>query len=128
MFYLSHRSQNNRAGVDQRLIDIGDLAIQITAIDFGYPSDAGIRTAERQKQLFDSGKSKCDGFRRKSRHQSGSALDFYAYVDGAASWNKYHLAMVAAAHLQAAAVLGIGLEWGGLWRSWQDFPHIQLRR
>lgn len=126
MFTLSHNSKKNREGVDPRLIEISDLAITITQIDFGIPSDGGVRTAVRQRQLFDEGKSKADGYDRLSKHQSAKALDFYAYVDGKASWDTEHLAMVATAFLQAASQLGFQIKWGGLWSGFKDMPHIQL--
>lgn len=127
MFKLSVTSKSRREGIDQRLIDIGDLAIELTVVDFGYPADSGLRTSERQNELFKQGLSKADGYTNKSYHQTGKALDFYAYIDGAASWEPEHLAMVAAAHLQAASILGYGLEWGGLWKSFKDMPHVQLK-
>lgn len=132
MFALSERSKRNRSEVDVRLIQISDLAITISLVDFGHGRVAGKRTAETQNQLFKEGKSKADGFEKLSEHQSGNALDFYAYVDGKASWDPEHLAMVAAAFLQAASTLGYRVKWGGLWKSsrsklygW-DMPHIQL--
>lgn len=125
-FKLSDKSKQRRAGIDPRLIEISDLAIQISVIDFGIPGDGGLRLAERQNELFEDGKSKADGYDKLSEHQSGNALDFYAYVDGAASWEPEHLAMVAAAFLQAAAMLGYKLKWGGLWKSFKDMPHVQL--
>ncbi len=126
IYKLSKRSKQRREGVDPRLIEISDLAIQITAIDFGIPEYGGLRSTEEQAELFDSGASKCDGYRKKSRHQSGKALDFYAFVDGKASWEREHLAIVAAAFLQAASMLGYKLQWGGLWGSFPDFPHVEL--
>ena len=114
-------------GVDQRLIDISNLAIQITNVDFGIPKLGGLRTADNQAALFASNKSKADGVVNKSYHQSGKALDVYAYVDGKASWSKQDLAIVACAMLQAAGELGYKLKWGGLWKSWQDFPHFELQ-
>ena len=126
MWKLSRSSKERRAGVDSRLIEICDLALSISPIDFGIPADGGLRTADRQRELFDKGVSKCDGFIRKSRHQSGLALDFFAYVDGKASWDELHLALVAASFLQAAAALGHKIGWGGLWRSFKDFPHVEL--
>lgn len=140
MFKLSARSKRNRIGVDPKLIEISDLAIQITKIDFGVPEDGGIRTAIRQNELFRDEKSKADGFENLSEHQPaddgyGKALDFYAFIDGSASWQHEHLAMVAAAHLQAASILGYKIEWGGLWMSTKktngipygwDMAHIQL--
>lgn len=125
-FKLSDKSKERLQGVDSRIIEIVDLALTITKIDFGIPRDGGIRTAERQKELFDQKVSKCDGYKNKSQHQSGDAFDIYAYTNGKASWGRDDLTQVAAAILQAASVLKYSLEWAGHWRSWQDFPHFQL--
>lgn len=137
MFLLSEKSKQRRAGVDSRLIEINDLALTISPIDFGIPADGGVRTAERQFELFQAKLSKCDGYDKISYHQTGKALDFYAYVFGRASWQEEYLCVVAAAHLQAASILGYRIEWGGFWQSrnpkiingipygW-DMPHIQL--
>jgi len=137
MFQLSNSSKQRRKGVDPRLIEISDLAIRISLVDFGHPADAGLRLAKRQNQLFLDGKSQCDGYVNLSNHQSGKALDFYAYVNGGASWQYDHLSMVACALLQAASMLGYRIKWGGLWKSenpkfkngipygW-DCPHIEL--
>lgn len=126
MFRLGQNSLNNRAGVDPRLIEITDLAIQLSNIDFGIPSTGGLRTIEDQIALFTAGKSKCDGRTNKSYHQTGLAIDLYAYVDGKASWDHLHLTHIATSMLQASAVLGHKLKWGGLWDSWQDMPHFEL--
>jgi peptidoglycan L-alanyl-D-glutamate endopeptidase CwlK len=126
MFKLGQNSLNNRAGVDPRLIEISDRAIQISIIDFGHPEYSGLRTVEDQAKLFTAGKSMADGRTHKSYHQTGRALDVYAYVDGKASWEKEHLAIVAVAMMQAANELGHKLEWGGLFRSFTDMPHFQL--
>ena len=130
MFTLSRHSKDNRQGVDDRLIEISDRAIQLTLIDFGHGSLSGLRSADIQHQLYMDGKSKCDGYTLLSNHQSGKALDFYAYVDGKASWKPEHLAMVGAAFLQAANDLNYQIKWGGLWQGkgiygW-DMPHIEL--
>lgn len=128
MFKLSAKSKERLEGVDPRIIEIVDLALTITHIDFGIPGNGGIRTAERQLELYEKGVSKCDGYNNKSYHQTGRAFDVYAYVDGKASWNRGHLTSVAAAILQAASELGYKLEWGGHWRTWQDYPHFQLKK
>lgn len=127
MFYLSDRSKERRAGVDPRLIEICDLALTISLIDFGIPAYGGKREALEQHKLYLEGKSKCDGYELISNHQLGKALDFYAYVDGAASWDHYHLTQVAAAFLQAASILGYRIKWGGHFKpdGW-DKPHIEL--
>ena len=127
MFKLGKNSLNNLVGVDERLIDIAEVAIKLSNIDFGIPSTGGLRTEEVQAKLFADGVSKADGVNSKSYHQSGKALDVYAYVDGKASWDKLHLSLIAAAMLQASAQLGHELKWGGLWKSWQDYPHFEIR-
>jgi len=126
MFTLSESSKKHREGVDHRLIEICDLALTLTRVDFGIPSTGGKRSDDVQYGLYLDKKSKCDGKVRKSAHQTGRALDFYAFVDGKASWDKGHLAMVACAFLQAASILGYKLEWGGLWTKFIDMPHVQL--
>lgn len=126
-FQLSNNSMMNLAGVDSRLIDIADVAIKLSPIDFGIPSTGGLRTTEDQAKLFEDGVSKADGVNNKSYHQTGKALDVYAYVDGKASWDKLHLATIAAAMLQASSQLGYELKWGGLWKSWQDYPHFEIK-
>ena len=126
MFALSARSITNMEGVHVDLKRVAQRAIQITKIDFGIPETGGKRSAEMQKALFDEGLSMCDGYDKKSFHQSGNALDFYAYVDGKASWQPEHLAQVACAFLQAANQLGVNLKWGGLFKSFTDMPHVEI--
>jgi len=134
-FEFSQTSEQRRAGVDPRLIGISDRALEISVVDFGIPKHGGKRTTEEQYRLFLDGKSRADGTNDLSYHQRGKALDFYAFVDGKASWHPGHLAMVASAFLQAAAELGYTLTWGGLWKpvkttdgvphGW-DAGHVQL--
>lgn len=137
MFKLSKTSKQNRAGVDHRLIEISDRAIQISLIDFGHPKHAGLRLDVEQNDLYLQGASSCDGYIKISEHQHGKALDFYAFVNGKSSWNEEHLAIIAIAFLQAANELGYKIKWGGMWKrktpkyingipyGW-DMPHIQI--
>ncbi len=127
MFKLGSNSIMNMAGIDDRLVDVVELAITLTNIDFGVPETGGLRTVQDQAQLFTSGKSKADGRTHKSYHQTGKAVDLFAYVDGKASWDELHLSLCAAAMLQAAAELNIPLKWGGLFRSFTDMPHFELK-
>ncbi len=127
MHKLSNRSRERLQGVNPKLIEVIELALTISVIDFGIPQYAGLRTEAEQKQLFDKGLSKCDGINNKSYHQSGNAFDVFAYVDGKASWDRYHLTQVAAAILQAAAMLGYAVEWGGHFKSFVDCPHFEIK-
>ena len=127
-FKLSSTSQRRLAGVDPRLIDVINLALTISLVDFGIPSDGGIRKASRQKELFDQGLSKLDGYKKISNHQTGMAFDVFAFVDGKASWDKLHLALVATAILSAASQLNVPLRWGGHFKpnGW-DMPHFEIK-
>jgi len=126
MFVLSEKSKANMCCVDERLIRIAHRAIQITRIDFGISNTGGIRSAKAQNKLFKEGKSKADGYDKTSKHQEGKALDVYAWVNGSASWEKEYLAQVACAFLQAANELQIKIQWGGLWKNFEDLPHFEL--
>ena len=53
-FKLGANSLKNRAGVDSRLIEISDLAISLSNIDFGIPSTGGLRTEADQAKLYTS--------------------------------------------------------------------------
>lgn len=125
-FKLSRSSLNNLSGVDNRLVDVIYKALKISKIDFGIPVDGGFRTTEMQQHLFNIGASQLDGVNKKSRHQTGKAFDVFAYVDGRASWNREHLLEVATAILAAASQIGVKLEWGGHWATFEDMPHFQL--
>ena len=125
-FNFSKKSHERMITADPRLVEIAMLAIKISKVDFGIPEFGGKRTHIEQRELFDRGASKCDGTRLKSKHQSGLALDVYAYVDGKASWDTGHLTSVAVAMLQAANRLGYKLSWGGLWTRFVDMPHFEL--
>lgn len=126
-FKLSKRSLQRLDCVNPLLIAIVVEAIKTSPIDFGIPQYGGVRTAIEQNDLFRKKKSKCDGYNKKSYHQSGNAFDIYAYVDGKASWNKTHLTIIAR-HIQEVAKqrYNINLQWGGDWISWKDMPHFQI--
>ena len=126
MFSLGKKSIENLIGVDDELIDVVELAIEITKVDFGIPSTGGYRVEAEQAKLYTAGLSLCDGRVRLSKHQTGRAVDVFAYVNGRASYDTENLAMVAAAMLQAASQLNIELKWGGHFRSFSDMPHFEL--
>ena len=113
-------------GVNSTLIRIAKRAIKVCPVDFGIPTDGGFRTWEIQRELFYAKKSMCDGIEKISKHQDGLALDFFAYVDGNASWDKQHLSTVAAFLMGMANYEGETLIWGGTWKNFPDYGHIEL--
>lgn len=135
-FKFSKNSLKNMSGVNEELCLVFHHAIKVSPIDFGIPNDGGLRTTGQQNELFSKGLSKCDGFEKQSNHQSGMALDFYAYVDGSASWRPQHLSMIAGVILSTAlklkkdGVIDIDVKWGGTFGSnafdgW-DMPHMEI--
>jgi len=127
MFKLSKRSQERLQGIEPILIDIVNEAIKESPYDFGIPSFGGLRTEEEQHYLFNKKVSKCDGYNKKSYHQTGKAFDIYAYVNGKATWDKKYYEPIAR-HIQKVAQFkfGIVLTWGGDWKSFVDMPHFQI--
>ncbi len=131
MFYMSDSSIKNMEGVEFKLKQVTYRALAISKVDFGIPSSGGLRETEAQKLLFSEGKSKADGINNLSKHQANKngksdAIDFYAYVEGHASWEPWHMIQVAAAFLQAAVELEVKIKWGGFFQSLVDMPHIEL--
>lgn len=123
-------------GVHPDLITIFSEAIKNSPIDFGIPQYGGLRAAAEQNELFQKNLSECDGIINLSNHQSGNALDFYAYLNGKASWDKGHLSMVAAVIMATATRLKkegkiqSEINWGGAFGSdnfqgW-DMPHVEI--
>lgn len=124
-FALSARSEMRMVGVRGDLKRVVRRAIELTPFDFGITS--GKRTAEEQNALFKQGASQLDGYSKKSRHQSGCAVDFVVYDEnGKVTWGFSYYEQVSWAFKQAADELGIPIVWGGDWVSFKDGPHIEL--
>ena len=119
-FKLSQRSLNNLKGVDEDLVAVVKRAIEITEIDFGVTE--GIRTLDRQEELFKKGLSKT----MKSKHLIGRAVDVVAYVNGKVSWEKEDYYPIALAMERAAIELNVKIRWGGDFTSFFDGPHFEL--
>ena len=135
-FSFSKSSTENMRGVHPDLVVVFTEAIKNSPIDFGIPDTGGLRTAGDQNTLFQNGVSKCDGFDKVSYHQSGNALDFYAYINGKASWDKIQLSIIAgvilatAKRLRKEGKVTNEVKWGGTFGSdsfhgW-DMPHFEI--
>ena len=119
-YNLSKKSRDRLAGVHPDLVKVVERAIEITEIDFAVLE--GVRSKTRQEQLVKAGASQT----MRSRHLTGHAVDLGAYVAGSVRWDwpLYH--KLAVGVKQAAAELGIPIEWGGDWTTFKDGPHWQL--
>ena len=133
-YKLSTTSRGRLNGVNPVLIAIIEAAIVDSPYDFGIPPDGGLRTTERQKELYAQGRTNAgnivtqtDGVKKKSVHQSGNAFDIYAFVNSKATWEaKYYKPI--ARHIQKVALeqFGVKLVWGGDFRTFLDRPHFQI--
>lgn len=120
MFVLSKKSLDRLTGVHPDLVRVVKRAIEITTVDFAVLE--GVRSKARQEQLVKAGASQT----MNSRHITGHAVDLGAYVSGSVRWDWPLYYKIADAVKQAAAELGVPIEWGGDWRKFKDGPHFQL--
>lgn len=122
MFKLSKSSLDKLQGVKKPLVDVVKRAIELSEVDFGVSE--GVRTLERQKALYEAGKSRT----MNSYHLKGEAVDVYAWINGYIDWNFINYEKISKAMFKAAEELGVDIEWGGNWKSFRDGPHFQLKR
>ena len=134
MYKFSSASQRRLETTDKRIQQIMNRAIMYSPIDFGIPQYGGKRDGVEQNELFKAGKSKLDGFTKKSKHQTGLAIDVFAYIDGKASWEKEYYFILAGVIMSSAKQLGYELRWGGCWamdwkfneEGFMDYVHWEL--
>ncbi|WP_422048067.1 M15 family metallopeptidase [Shimia sp.] len=120
-FKLGRRSRSRLKGVHPDLVAVLELAIARTPLDFTVLE--GVRSLERQKELFASGASTT----LNSRHLTGHAVDIAPLVGGKVSWAWPHYYRLETVIKQAADDLGVPITWGGDWKSFKDGPHWELK-
>jgi peptidoglycan LD-endopeptidase CwlK len=127
-FSLNQRSIDRLVGVHVDLIRV----VRGAALHYKGPGEflvvEGRRTIERQRELFQAGKSQT----MKSRHLTGHAVDLAPMVDVDKdgdldlTWVRESFYPIVDAMRASAAAAGILIEWGGDWKSFIDMPHWQL--
>jgi peptidoglycan L-alanyl-D-glutamate endopeptidase CwlK len=134
---FSERSKKNLIGIHPDLVKVMEKAIGDSPVDFTIIE--GLRTVERQKELYAQGRTKpgmivtyADGVTNKSNHQAredgyGYAVDLYPYVDGQLKMGDIeHMRSIALHIRRVGASLGIQIEWGGDWKM-RDYAHYELK-
>lgn len=116
-YQLGNKSRERLQGVHPDLVAVVERAIEISEQDFSVAE--GLRSIDRQHELYNTGRSKT----LKSRHLTGHAVDLFPYP---VSWDWEYYYPIANAMKAAAEQLGVDLEWGGDWKSFPDGPHFQL--
>ena len=116
-YVLGNKSRRRLYGVHPDLVLVVNKAIEITTQDFTVLE--GLRTLERQQQLYNTGKSKT----MNSRHLTGHAVDLAPWP---ITWDWEYFYPIAEAMKDASDEVGVPIEWGGDWKSFPDGPHFQL--
>jgi len=87
----------------------------------------GFRTTEEQNELYKIGRRGITGEKKvtnarggQSNHNHGAAVDFAFVVNGEISWEDSLYQNVG----RWAKI--VGLNWGGNWQKFKDFPHVEL--
>jgi len=146
MHKFGKNSLNKLSTCHVDLQKILSLAISRSLLDFGISE--GHRSLERQKMLFDEGKSTIDGISRFGKHNytPSMAADLYIYhpdneIRKKIIYDKIHLAYImgiiasCASELLEKGKIFHRIRWGGNWDSdgllvidqkFQDLPHIEL--
>lgn len=95
IFQIGENTEKNLRTLEQsgrpasmRLVQAVIDFIHYTPIDFCVIENGGYRTEEMQNSLFKKGVSKCDGYKKKSFHQSGLAVDLVPWVNGNPTWDE----------------------------------------
>ena len=122
MYSFGSKSKERLKGVHPDMVKIMEEAIKESPLDFSITE--GVRTLERQKELFEAGKSQT----MNSRHLKGFAVDIAVLVDGKITWEFSKYQIVADHIKKVAKDLGIPIVWGGDWISFKDGPHFELHR
>tara|TARA_B000000557_G_scaffold155066_1_gene125856 strand:- start:462 stop:878 length:417 start_codon:yes stop_codon:yes gene_type:complete len=127
-FVLSKRSLRNLEGVHEDLCKLIKLSITDSPHDFIIIE--GLRSKERQRKLVADGASTTE----RSRHITGHAIDFVAWVDHDGdgkkeiSWHWGYYKKIAN-HMKAIAEANdIDIDCGADWKKFPDGPHVQLTR
>ena len=129
---LDERSMRRLFGVHPALVSVVLEAAKL-ANDETFVVTEGLRTYERQLELFTAKKSKT----MNSRHLTGHAVDLACWFDKDAdkvvdanelSWKFADYQKLAAVVKDAASRLGVQIVWGGDWTTFKDGPHFELDR
>lgn len=147
-YNFGKRSRARLNTCHQDLIKICEEVIKV----YDFSVLEGIRTAEKQLEYFETGRSKLDGVKKLSKHQDqgdglSHAIDLMPYKKGSNAFSGkqkdlarfYYLGglmKMAAAKLLEEGKISHTLRWGADWNSndlfddqnFDDCPHFELKK
>lgn len=113
-FKLGATSQQHLVGVDVDLARVVRRAIELSEQDFTVFE--GLRTAERQAELFNAGASRTmDSYHLPDERGIGHAVDLVPWIGGRAQWQSVPCLKVAKAMHRAAQQFDVPVTWGAVW-------------
>lgn len=117
---LSKKSIERLEGVDSRL----KAVVLKCAEDCPFPFNVseGLRTEERQLEMYKLGKSKT----LQSKHLDGLAVDLYPLTMDRKKVDWDGFGRLADLMFKAADAVGARIVWGGNWKRFVDKPHFEL--
>ena len=135
-YKFSDSSLNRMTGLNIELKKLLFLVLKRTPIDFGIAWYGGFRSEEMQNELFKKVPKVTtkDGYEKRSKHQSGLAVDLAPYVKGKYSATKENFLILAGVMFACANELGLTLRSGMDWdmdseyltdQSFDDLAHFQ---
>jgi peptidoglycan L-alanyl-D-glutamate endopeptidase CwlK len=126
-FKLTARDLARLKGVHPDLVRVVVMAAELSPTPFTVIQ--GVRTHAEQVQNVAKGASKT----MRSRHLPESnacnmscAVDLAPMVGGKVRWDWPLYYKLAPVMKEAAAKVGVPIEWGGDWKTFKDGPHFQL--
>jgi peptidoglycan L-alanyl-D-glutamate endopeptidase CwlK len=135
---FGRRSKERLGTCCKQLQEVCAKALSYSVFDFSIIE--GHRTVERQKELYDEGRSQIDGTKKKGKHnyKPSLAVDILPYpstINGVNVWNdKQRFCVLAGLIYAAASELGYKIRWGGDWdgdgnnadSTFHDLPHFEI--
>lgn len=124
---LNERSMKALEFVHPNLVRVVLKADELT--DLPFIITEGLRTLERQKILFAKGLSRTMNSKHLPHPSDGlsRAVDFAPVVEGQVSWKTPAFLPIIGAMKAASRLLEIPITSGGDWKSFKDYPHIELK-
>ena len=117
-FKFGSRSLREQKGVHPDLVELCNLTIDLSPVDFGVFD--GIRTASEQNQLYQRRASQIDGFSRIGKHQKqldgfGHAVDLVPWINSKFVWDWDAIYLICETLVEQARILEVTIRWGGCW-------------
>lgn len=129
MYRFGKRSKACLEQADPKLVKLCEEVIK----HFDFSVIESHRTLERQKKLYDEGKSQIDGIKRKGNHNylPSLAIDIIPYKKGHNPFDGSDESELMFWRMlwyfkRASKKLDIDINLGAFW-SFKDFPHIELK-